>query len=390
MPRSLPPLQTVSTGFVVAVVGFFSSFPILLQGIRAMGATETQAASGLMAAALAMGLAGIVLSLWTKQPASVAWSTPGAALLAALAVPEHGFGAAVGAFLFAGLLVLIAGIWRPVARMVAAIPPVLAQAMLAGVLIRLCTAPFLALGQAPWVALPIILTWFVVGRIRRTYAVPAAVLAALAVTLYANDFALPLPASPVAAPEPVMPVFDLAALLGIGLPLFIVTMASQNIPGIAVLKSFDYEPSPTRLLSVTGLASMASAPFGAPATCVAAITAAMCCNEDSHPDPRQRYWSAVVAGIIYCVFGLFAAVITAIAAAAPAMTLETLAGVALLAVFANSAAAALEKPDDREAAAVTFLVTASGVTILGLGAAVWGLLIGGAVHAATHLAPRRR
>ncbi|MDF0603478.1 benzoate/H(+) symporter BenE family transporter [Psychromarinibacter sp. C21-152] len=377
----LPPLQTVSTGFVVAVVGFFSSFPILLQGIRAMGASDAQAASGLMAAAFAMGLAGIALSLWTRTPASVAWSTPGAALLAASAAPEHGFAAAIGAFLFAGLLTLIAGLFRPVVRLAQSIPETLAQAMLAGVLIGLCVAPFRALGTVPETALPIILTWFVMGRINRVLAVPAAVGVAFLLTLIANDFALPLPDSPVAAPQFTRPVLDLPALLGLGLPLFIVTMAAQNIPGIAVLRGFGFHPSPARLLSGVGVASLLSAPFGAPQTCVAAITAALCANDDSYPDPARRYWSAVVAGLLYCLFGLFAAVITAVAAAAPPMTLATLAGVALLGVFASSAAGALEKPKGREAAAVTFLVTASGTPILGLSAAVWGLLLGGLVHA---------
>ncbi|WP_232825457.1 benzoate/H(+) symporter BenE family transporter [Albibacillus kandeliae] len=380
MTSSLPPMQTVTTGFAVAVVGFFSSFPIILQALHAVGADGPQAASGLMAAALSMGLSGIILSLWTRIPASVAWSTPGAALLATMAIPSEGYAGAVGAFLVAGLLTLVAGLFRPFARFATSIPTPLAQAMLAGVLISLCTRPFVALGTAPETALPILLTWFVAGRINRAFAVPAAVAAALAVTLVAGGGTIPMPDHLLSAPVFTWPSFSLSSALGLGVPLFIVTMATQNIPGIAVLRSFGYAPSPGRLLAGVGSASILSAPFGAPATCVAAITAAMCSNEESHPDPSRRYWSAAMAGLFYSLFGLFAALITAVAAAAPAMTLETLAGVALLGVFANSASAALEEVAFREAAAVTFLTTASGMSAFGLSAPVWGLILGGIVH----------
>ncbi|MFQ6546365.1 benzoate/H(+) symporter BenE family transporter [Aestuariibius sp. 2305UL40-4] len=383
--RAIPPGQTVSTGFVVAVVGFFSSFPIVLQGLAAMGATEVQAASGLAAAAFSMGLAGIALSLWKGQPISVAWSTPGVAVLAVMATPAGGFSEAVGAFLIAGILTLVAGLVRPIGRLAAAIPPPLAQAMLAGVLVALCTAPFLALAEVPETALPIILTWFIVGRFSGIFAVPAAVVAAFLLTLWTNDFTLTPPDQILSRLTITAPSFTASAVFGIALPLFIVTMATQNIPGIAVLRSFGYTPPPGQMLTGVGAASVASAPFGAPATCLAAITAAMCAGEDSHPDRTLRYWSAVMAGVFYCVLGLFAAVITVVAAAAPPMTLETLAGIALLGVFANSAQAALDKPEYREAAAVTFLVTASGITIIGLSAAVWGLVLGGVVQLAKML-----
>lgn len=383
MSRTLPPLQTVSTGFVVAVVGFFSSFPIVLQGVKAVGATEAQAAGAVLAAALSMGITGIVLSLLTRLPSSVAWSTPGVALLAVSTTPVAGFESAVGAFLFAGALTLLSGLFRPLSRLAMAIPVPIAQAMLAGVLVWLCIEPFKALAEVPQTAVPIIAAWFVVGRFNRLFAVPAAVLAAFILTLIHNGFSLAMPAQLIQPASFVMPDFSLEAMIGIGLPLYIVTMATQNIPGLAVLRSFGYQPPAQRLLSGVGLASMISAPFGSPATCIAAITAVMCSNEDSHPDPAQRYWSAVVAGGFYCLFGLFAAVITTVAVLAPTQTLATLAGVALLGVFANSTAAALEPVKSRDAAVITFLVTASGITIIGLSAAVWGLLLGGLVYALT-------
>nr|WP_321251568.1 benzoate/H(+) symporter BenE family transporter [uncultured Ruegeria sp.] len=383
MAHSHPPVQTISTGLVVAVVGFFSSFPIVLQGLAAMGASATEAASGLMMAAVAMGLAAIVLSLWYRQPISVAWSTPGAALLAVSATPAAGFSGAVGAFLCAGALTVLAGLWRPLGRLAAAIPTTLAQAMLGGVLLPLCIVPFKAAVELPWQALPVIVTWFVAGRINRLIAVPAAVIAAaIVVFLNAGDSSV-RPEHLVAAPVWTMPTFSGASAIGIGLPLFIVTMATQNIPGIAVMRSFGYAPEAGRLFSAVGGASILSAPFGAPATCLAAITAAMCSNEDSHPDRNLRYWSAVMAGLFYCLFGVFAVAITGFAAHADPLLMGTLTGVALIGVMANATSAALEVPAEREAAILTFAITASGITVFGLGAAVWGLAAGGIAYLVT-------
>ncbi len=345
-----------------------------------MGASDSQAASGLMAAALSMGLTGIMLSLWSKSPVSVAWSTPGAALLAVSSAPPEGFAGAVGAFLIAGLLTVVAGLFRPLGRLAASIPPPLAQAMLSGVLLSICIIPFQAVAVSPWTTLPILLAWFLTSRISRLSAVPVAVITAAVIVILSPDFALPLRETLFVAPEFVMPQFSLAGLIGISLPLFIVTMATQNIPGLAVLKSYGYAPRPGPLFSAVGGASVLSSVFGAPATCLAAITMAMCANEDSHPDRALRYWSAVITGLFYCLFGILAVAITSFVAAAPPLVLGTLAGIALMSVFATSATSALQDAEYREAAAITFLVTASGITVIGLGAAVWGLVAGGIVQ----------
>lgn len=364
-------------GLVVAVVGFFSSFPIVLAGLAAMSATPAQASSGLMAAAVSMGLTAIAISLWSKQPASVAWSTPGVAFLAVSAAPAGGFPEAVGAFVLAGALTVVAGLYRPLRQLAANVPPPLAHALLAGVLITICAQPFLALGTAPQTALPILLTWFVVARFSRLFAVPAAVLMALALTLWPAGVALPQDL--LTKPELVMPNFSLASALGLALPLFIITMATQNSPGMTVLRGEGYPPQPAAFLSAVGVASILSAPFGAAQTCLAAITSSLCAGPDSHPDPALRYWSAIMAGVFYCAFGLFAGVIIALAEAAPPNAMETLAGIALIGVFANSASIALADVQSREAAAITFLFTASGVSILGISGAVWGLVAGGVV-----------
>lgn len=383
MHRTLPPVGTVLTGLVVAIVGFFSSFPIVLQGLAGVGATAEQAASGMMFAAIATGVTGIVLSLYYRLPVSVAWSTPGAALLAVAPAGAFGFAEAVGAFALAGLLTVLAGFWRPLGRLATSIPGPLAHAMVAGILIMLCAQPFIAMAETPWTAVPIVLAWFITGRINRLFAAPAAVVAAIIVTLVVSDGQVAVPDPLISIPAPLSPDFTLSAVLGIALPLFIVTMATQNVPGFSILQSYGFRPPPGPPLVGVGLASIATAPFGAPATCMAAITAAMCANPDSHPDPKLRYWSVVMAGLFYLLFGLFAGVIAFVAAQTPPMVLETVTGVALMGVFANSAAAALEDVDYREASGVVILTTVSGISILGLNAAVLGLVFGAVVLFAT-------
>ena len=376
-------LPAVAAGILAAFVGFASSFAVVLQGFLAMGATPAQAASGLMAVSVAMGLTAILLSLRLRQPISVAWSTPGAALLASSAMPESGFAGAVGAFVACGALILLAGVWTRLGRWVAAIPAPLANAMLAGVLLGLCLAPMRALVQLPALALPVVLAWAVMLRRQRLYAMPVAV--AVAATLIAATMVLPpgIAAALWPAPVLVLPRLDPAALLGVALPLFVVTMASQNIPGLAVLNANGYHPDPLPLLRATGLASMLAAPLGAHAVNLAAITAAICAGPEAHPDPARRWWAAVIAGIGYTLLGLMAGGAAAFVAAAPPILIEAVAGLALLGAFANALAAALAVPAEREAAAVTFLVTAAGLTLFGISGAFWGLLAGGSMRALT-------
>jgi benzoate membrane transport protein len=374
-------LQSLFMGLLTAFVGFASSFAVVLHGLTGVGATEAQAASGLMALSVSMGLCAIVLSLSTRLPVSIAWSTPGAALLASSGAVAGGFNTAVGGFLICGALIVVAGLWKPLGRAVAAIPAALANAMLAGVLIGLCFAPVKAIAFNPLLGLPIVAAWVVVGSINRLFAVPAALLAFVLVLAFGVDMPADamarLSATLVPHIEWVTPAFTVAGLVSIALPLFIVTMASQNIPGIAVLKVNGYEPQPGPLFATTGLFSILSAPFGGHAVNLAAITAAMCAGEDAHHDPARRYWSAIVAGAGYIVFGLLAATVTAFVSLAPPILIQAVAGLALISAFAGSAMAAFKEADGREAAAVTFLVTASGVSFAGVSGAFWGLMAGG-------------
>ncbi|MBP0464096.1 benzoate/H(+) symporter BenE family transporter [Roseomonas sp. PWR1] len=367
-------MQAVSAGLLAGFVGFASSFAVVLQGLAAVGASPAQAASGLMALSIAMGLAGIVLSLRLRLPVSVAWSTPGAALLAATAAPAGGFAEAVGAFLLCGALLTIAGLWKPLGRAVAAIPAPLANAMLAGILFTLCLAPVRAVAEQPVAGIAIILAWAVMARVNRLLAVPAAV--AVAVGVIAASAPMPMEGW-VPRPELVVPDLSFAAVTGIALPLFIVTMASQNIPGLAVLSANGYRPEAGPLFATTGAFSLLSAPFGAHAVNLAAITAALCAGDGAGPDPARRWVAAVVAGCVYVLFGLLAGAVTVFVAAAPPVLIQAVAGLALLAPFGGAMLGAVHAPQGREAALVCFVVTASGVAFLGIGGAFWGLLAGG-------------
>jgi len=378
--------HTLFAGVLAAFVGFASSFAVVLQGLTSVGASSAQAASGLMALAVAMGVCAILLSLWYREPISIAWSTPGGALLASSAMPIGGFQAAVGAFLMSGVLIVIAGSWRPLGRAVAAIPSSLANAMLAGVLLNLCLAPMRAVAITPALALPVILIWAVVWRFWRLYAVPAAV-AAMAVLLAFRGTA---GQAVVWLAEPVLitPVWSASAMIGLAIPLFLVTMASQNIPGMAVLAVNGYTPPAGPLFQVTGLFTLLAAPFGGHAINLAAITAALCAGPDAHPDPAKRYWAAVTAGATYIAFGLLAGAATSLIAVSPPILIEAIAGLALLGALGGALMGAVADADGREAALITFLVTASGLSFFGISGAFWGLLAGGAMRALIKWRPR--
>jgi benzoate membrane transport protein len=373
--------QAVFSGLLSAFVGIASSFAVIVHGLRTVGASQAEAASGLMALSIAMGLCGLLLSIRTRMPISVAWSTPGAALLATSAAVEGGFPAAVGAFLVSGALIVLAGFWKPLGRWVAAIPSAIANAMLAGVVLGLCLAPARAVAEEPLLGLITVAVWAAVAKFKRVLAVPAAVLVAMAL------IAATSPVSRAALgplwPDPVLvlPTFSPTAIIGIGLPLFLVTMASQNIPGLAVLAANGYRPEPGALFRTTGLFSMAAAPFGAHAVNLAAITAALCAGPEAGPDPARRWWAGVAAGLGYVLFGLFAGAATAFISAAPPILIQAVAGLALLGVLGSSILGAVSDPETREAAVITFLVTASGLAFFGISGAFWGLVAGGAMLA---------
>jgi benzoate membrane transport protein len=388
----MPSLTSVSfralvAGSLAGLVGFTGSFVIVAHGLQAAGASAAEVISGIMALSILMGGGGIFLSTKTRMPISVAWSTPGAVLLTTTGFIEGGYPAAVGGFVMSSLLLVLAGAFKPLGRAVSLIPSPLANAMLAGILLHLCLAPAHAMAEHPLMGVLIIGVWAVVYRLKRVLAIPAALVTVLvAIGLSGRLDHLFLP-DLLGHPVWIMPSFSFAALLGISLPLFIVTMSSQNIPGMAVLASNGFKPEAGPLFAGTGLLSLLSNGFGGHAVNLAAITAAMCAGPDADPDPAKRYWAGIASGIVYVVFGIFAGGAMALIGIVPPLFIEAVAGLALIGAFSGAIVSALSDAAYREASALTFLVTASGTAFFGIGSAFWGLLAGGVMLALRRIGP---
>ncbi len=382
MKTSAPWVQPVIAGLVTALVGFTSSFAVVLAGLESVGATKDQAASGLLALTIGFGVLAVILSLINRVPVTLAWSTPGAALLVATGAVSGGWPAAVGAFMITGLLIALIGLVPVLGELVAKIPTELAQAMLAGILLQLCLAPFIALADSPGYVAPVLLTWLVATRFWPRWAVPLALLAAVGAILVAAehsgtkiDVADFIPSLALTAPE-----FSFAALIGVALPLTIVTMASQNLPGAAVLRSFGFKVPWRSAVVATGLGTAAVAPFGGHAINLAALSAALAAGDEA--GPRERRWIAgVSAGTFSTLIAGAAAAVVALAAVAPAGIIEAVAGLALIGALIGSLEGAFSTPNHRTSAGLTFLLAASGVTLFSIGAAFWALLLGLAVRA---------
>lgn len=373
-----PLREPVLAGVVTALVGFTSSFAVVLAGLRAAGATEQQAASGLLALTVIFGVGMILLATVYRIPVTLAWSTPGAALLAGAASYDGGWPAAVGAFVVTGALIFATGAVPALGQLIGRIPTTLAQAMLAGVLLPLCLAPFQALGSIPLLVLPLILIWLIGTRFAPRWAVPLTLLGALLVIAgYLSLNRIPLDWS-AAAPtvELTAPEFSLQAMAGIALPLYIVTMASQNVPGVAVLASFGYRTPWRASMFVTGIGTAAAAPFGGHAMNLAALSAALSAGETAGRDSTRRWIAAVSAGCCYLLLAGGSAALVTVVAAAPPGLIETVAGLALMGTMATALAAALAEAGQRMSAVVTFLVAASGLTLGGIGGAFWALIAG--------------
>ncbi|MCM6763576.1 benzoate/H(+) symporter BenE family transporter [Rathayibacter sp. ZW T2_19] len=362
-------------GIVAALTGFSSSFAIVLAGVVAVGATDRQAASGLLAVCVLQGLLCILLSLRYRVPLTFAWSTPGAALLAATAAAPGGFDRAVGAFLVASLLLVITGLWPALGRLVSRIPRPLANGMLAGILFPLVLAPVRAAVEIPALALPVILVWLLLVRLLPRWAVPAAIGLAI-VLLLATDGAALASAPLLPTPEFVAPVLEIGAVVGIGLPLYVVTMAGQNIPGIAVLSSFGFPSHSRPAIVSSGALSGVAALFGGVPINLAALSAALTAGPEASPRPERRWIASVSAGASYLVLGLVAGAATALVSSASPLLIEAVAGLALLGVFVSAVQAVVEESRLRLPAAATLLVTASGTSVAGIGSAFWGLVVG--------------
>lgn len=381
--------SAVIAGFVAVLVGYTSSAAIIFQAAEAAGASVAQIGGWLSMLGLGMGVTSIGLSLYYRTPVVTAWSTPGAALLVT-SLPGTSINEAIGVFVFATGLILLCGVTGLFAKMMHYIPQALSAAMLGGILLRFGLNAFTSLQSNFALAGSMCLVYLLAKRALPRYAVVLALVAGLIVAGWQGDIALHGQSLTFAAPAFVMPHFTLSSIIGIGIPFFIVTMASQNAPGIATLKAHGYNLPVSPLISWTALTALVLAPFGGFTVCIAAITAAICMGEDIHPDPKKRYMAAVAAGVFYLIAGVFGGSIGMMFTALPEVLIHTIAGLALLGTIAGSLYRALENESQRDAAIITFLITASGVTLLGIGSAFWGLAGGVITHLILSIPARKR
>jgi benzoate membrane transport protein len=393
-------LSAFSAGFVAVLVGFTSSVAIVFQAAQAFGATPDIIASWMWALGLGMGLCTLVPSLWLRKPVMVAWSTPGAAVLAtAGAVGGFNLHEAVGAFMVCALLITLVGWTGWFERIMSRIPVALASALLAGVLARFGLAGFAAAQSALPLVLTMLLAYLVGKRWWPRYAVPLTLLVAIVfVAVRAGFTGAPIPFE-LTFPVWVSPTFSVAAMVSLALPLFIVTMASQNLPGVAAIQAAGFGDQRaaggdagipiSKIITLTGVATVLLAPFGAFALNLSAITAAICMGPEAHTSPARRYTAAVSCGAIYVVIGVFGAAITGVLTAFPKELVAAIAGLALLGTIGGALTVALKDDDHREAAVITFLVTLSGVVLGGVGSAFWGVVAGSLALLVQHYGKRK-
>src|SRR5690606_3445378 len=389
----LPPSPSIvaasfSAAAVATVVGFGGTVALVVQAGQAMGAAPAQIISMVTALCLGIGLPGAVLSWRLKMPVVLAWSTPGAALLAASTL-GLGWSTAVGAFVIAGLMMVLTGLVPALGRLAERIPAAVASAMLAGVLLPFCLKLFLVFPTDLMLAAGLLLVFLVMRRLAPAWSLPAVLVVAFAVLTVRGQVALPEGTGLFGALSPVMPAFDWKAAVSLALPLYLVTLASQNLPGLVVLRAAGYAPPAGKLIFWGGLTSTLLAPFGAHGVNLAAITAAICTEPDAHPDAARRWTVGVIYGLFYLVVALFAAPLAGLFIAMPTGALAAITGLALIAPLTGSLGAMMSEVTNREAAVLTFAATASGVALFGVGSAFWGLAVGFLALAARRWSPAR-
>ncbi|MFQ1689544.1 benzoate/H(+) symporter BenE family transporter [Aeromonas veronii] len=376
MPFALPHLVA---GFIAVMVGYTSSVILIIQAATAAGADTAQVASWLWTLGIGMGVSCIGLSLYYRIPILTAWSTPGAALLLTT-LGNFTLAEAIGAFVISSLLITLCGISGWFDRLMKHIPAPLAAAMLAGILLRFGLDLFKVAPQDPLLLGTLLLAFLLGCHLWPRYTMVLVLGVGMLICSVRGDLQMGTLHWQLASPLWTWPAFSLDALFGIALPLFIVTMTSQNMPGIAILRAHGYQPSTSSLISWTGLTGLLLAPFGGYAFNLAAITAAICMGKEVDPDTKRRWPAAVWAGCFYLVTGCFGATVAALFSAFPAALVTCVAGLALLGTIGNSLHSALQQDEAREAALLTFIITASGISLLGIAAACWGLLIGLAIY----------
>ncbi len=368
--------STVTAGFVAALVGLTSGITLMFEAARSLGADDAQVTSWVSALCFGMAILTIVPSAILRVPVMVAFSAPGAAILATLRPGDFKLSEAIGAFIVCGLMMAVAGFARLFERVMNRIPVALVSALLAGVLGRFVVSGFADAATAPWIIVLTTLTYMVVRRAAPRYAIIGVLLSGGLVAFASGSLQTDeLTLSP-ARPIYMAPSFSMSALVGIAIPLFIVTMAGQNLPGVAALRNANYDAPISTVIGSTGIGTMILAPFGGYAFNLSAVSAPLCLEAPAHEDPTRRYTAAISNGGFYLIAGLFGTSITGVLNAVPAELIHIVAALALLPTIGNTLATAVREEKHREAAMFTFVITLSGVTVAKVGSPFWGALAG--------------
>ncbi|CAM2881599.1 benzoate/H(+) symporter BenE family transporter [Acinetobacter celticus] len=372
-------VPAVFAGFITFLVGISVSAVLVIQAAQTLGANTEQITSWFWALGLAIGLSGLLLSWKFKYPVATSWSTAGLALILATG-SGYNLNEAIGAFLVCGLLTAILGFSGVFQKVLSYIPQSLTSAMLAGVLLKFGIALFASM-QNEWAfILSLLVAYILSKRFWPRYSIVITVIAGIAMCPIFLNFSMPSIDFGMAKPVWVTPEFSSSAILGLALPLFVINMASQYLPGLAMIKSYGYNPHVNHLIGWTGMAQALLAPFGSYSVNIAAISAAISLDDQVHPDPQKRYIAGMSCGFFYILMGIFAATLTSFLMSFPAIFITALAGIALLGTISHNIAIAFHEVSDREAALLTFLFSASGIQFFGIGSAFWGLIFGFAVH----------
>ncbi len=384
LPGAMIPSAALA-GLVVVLVSYTGPVLIIIEGAKAAGLTQAELASWLWALTVGSGVTSLLLSLWYRQPIITAWSTAGVALLVT-SLPHYGLGQAVGAYIVASLAVTLVGMTRVFGRAMGLVPQPIALGMLTGVLVGFGLNLFKTLPDRPLMVMAMLGAFYGLRRLGFRAPSIGALAAGALVAWLSGDLHIPPIAPQLVIPVYTAPIFSPAALLGLALPLFILTMTSQNAPGFAVLRNAGYTTPVDGPIAFTGLISLLGAPFGGSGVNLAAITAAICANPEAHPDATKRYTAGVATGVLYIICGMYNTAALSLFSGFPRSLSAAVAGLALLGAIGSSLSGAMAEGATRDGALVALLVTASGMSLLGIGAPFWGLVFGMAVY----LALRRR
>ncbi|HJV46098.1 MAG TPA: benzoate/H(+) symporter BenE family transporter [Bacillota bacterium] len=372
-------ISALTAGFIATMVSYAGPLLIVMQAANVAQLNDQLLASWIWAISFGSGLTCILLSIWFKTPVITAFSTPGAVLLVS-SFEHYSYSDSIGAFLFSAILISIMGFTGLFSKFLKGIPQSITTAMLAGILLKFGIDVFVSLKQSPFMVIPMLLCFLLVKRFSPRFAVLITLIVGIGIAYKLHQLDLTPMNISLVIPVFTEPTFSMDAIIGLGIPLCIINMTSQNAPGIAVLRADGYQTPASPLVTTTGIASLVSAPFGSHGITLAAITAAICTGKEAHNHPEKRYIAGITCGIFYLLFGLFGATIVSLFSVFPKELIAVVAGVALLASLSSSLSSAMNEPSQRDSALITFLVTASGLSVMGVGAAFWGLIAGVLTH----------